>query len=791
MLNFESQMDQQKNQITDEYPLLVAHNLDPEIDDTGDQIFYPLHDPMSHYRCRIPELVGRRIRATSHGWMILSKSNPQDIEWSFWNPVNSKLIHLPPLILEEDDEDDFRHCCLTSPPDDDGGNSILLLMRSTEPVMVIFNYCNSKSQSSESWMEMSYSEDMKEIKTNFENDYPVDDDDEEEYLLFEPTCCNGNIYAWSNVRFPGLLIQIQITTTMALEIEEIELLPLVKLPWSDWENRIEDYFFLKGSSCKQELFIISLCVEKELKKKLVPCDVHLFKLDMSSMKWTELKDDDESVFFVSFAAANDDLVYSSPQLIKSGLGLGLGGGGYIHILEGTRQVIYSFNIKDKTITMSSMHCLDLPPCSISIWTMPTQLIRLHGKANCKVDGHDDDDKNMVRSSATTMNDDDDDDETKDDVMNNIPFDVLETIMKFCVGIEYLNFRATCKHCRLAAPMIQWSNETKRLQTYSLVSSPWLMVIHKDQEIVTFTDPMFGDTYSMKPSPPAAELLLSYHRILCSRYGWLLLSFADDYIAFFNPFTSEIRKLTVRPLGGLESYSFSALPTSPDCMVVAFLQDRYVAFHRLASGEPSWHVIALEHDLVDNNNVVNNPHNNNYFEFPVFCGEDVYTLCGGRLEVFRGMDSDDENDFSWKRVVDAPRSTSTTRAKYFQAKCDGHDHHLLVMVEEFGKSVKVFKLNVEKDKNNPTREWEEIDGLGRHVIYICDTSCVCMDAKTPEMENKIYFPRLHKNGKILFYSLETRMFHTFNGSKKVEQSLTDLFGTKRTVYTHVWIEPTWS
>ena len=78
-----------------------------------------------------------------------------------------------------------------------------------------------------------------------------------------------------------------------------------------------------------------------------------------------------------------------------------------------------------------------------------------------------------------------------------------------------------------------------------------------------------------------------------------------------------------------------------------------------------------------------------------------------------------------------------------------------------------------------------------MIYICDTSCVCMDAKIPEMENKIYFPRLHsENGKMVFYSLETSRFHTFNG-RNVEQNLTDLFGTKRTVYAHAWIEPTWS
>lgn len=256
---------EQKNQIciseelptlSSDYPWLVAHNLNLDEAEEDVQIFYTVHDPKSHYRCRVPELVGRRIRASFHGWMILSKLNPDNIEWSLWNPVISKLIRLPRLkILKDGDGDDFRHCCLSSPPDDPG--SILLLMRS----------------------------------------------------------------------------------------------------WSDWENRIEDHFFLKGSGT--QLFTITLCVDKEEK----PCDVYLFELDMSSMVWTQIKDLKDTVFFICLDV--DDLVYSSPP-IASELG-----GGYIHITAETGRIIYSFNIKDKTISMSHMYCLvDFPICSTSVWTMP-------------------------------------------------------------------------------------------------------------------------------------------------------------------------------------------------------------------------------------------------------------------------------------------------------------------------------------------------------------------------------------------------------------------------------------
>ncbi|KAI3683817.1 hypothetical protein L1987_84332 [Smallanthus sonchifolius] len=77
------------------------------------------------------------------------------------------------------------------------------------------------------------------------------------------------------------------------------------------------------------------------------------------------------------------------------------------------------------------------------------------------------------------------------------------------------------------------------------------------------------------------------------------------------------------------------------------------------------------------------------------------------------------------------------------------HLLLVIVGEFGEPVEVFKLN-------DSTEWEKTESLGRHVIYIGDKTCLCIEAKTPVMANKIYFPRVHsENRKIVFYSLETR------------------------------------
>ncbi|KAI3677057.1 hypothetical protein L1987_86675 [Smallanthus sonchifolius] len=353
---------------------------------------------------------------------------------------------------------------------------------------------------------------------------------------------------------------------------------------------------------------------------------------------------------------------------------------------------------------------------------------------------------------------------------NIPFDILKIIMELCVGVEYLNFRATCKQCKLTTPVIRWSNETslRRLQTYSL-PSPWLMVFDTHRDIITFTDPMFGDKYFMK----TPQELIGDLRIHSSGYGWLLvynLSHTPLSLMLFNPFTNDIRKLP--PSGYIKSICFSAPPTSSDCMVAGFVSKSIFAvrFH-FVNQSPDWDGFNVDFDEINPRSI----------SFPTLYGRDVYVLeAGGRLDVYKIMEEDGS---FWEVVAEAPGGCPSA-AKCFLVKCEEH-RLLLVRMDEYGESVEVFKLN------QTTQEWERVDGLGRHMIYICDTACLCMEAKTPEMENKIYFPQLHsKNGKIVFYSLETCRYHTFNDRKLEEESLVDFLGTKSILSHHAWIEPSW-
>ncbi|GJT41619.1 hypothetical protein Tco_0941484, partial [Tanacetum coccineum] len=105
------------------HPWFVAQNLGADEDSFRDQYFYTLHDPLTKYQCQIPELLGRRIRGYYHGWVILS-DHLQNVMWSLWNPVTSKMIHFPPLILNDGDSESILECCLSAPPDDP--SSVLL-----------------------------------------------------------------------------------------------------------------------------------------------------------------------------------------------------------------------------------------------------------------------------------------------------------------------------------------------------------------------------------------------------------------------------------------------------------------------------------------------------------------------------------------------------------------------------------------------------------------------------------------------------------------------------------------
>ncbi|GKA37864.1 cation/H+ exchanger, CPA1 family protein, partial [Tanacetum coccineum] len=732
--------------LTARYPWLISQNLE---DDNQDQYFYTIHDELPHYQCRIPELLGKLIQGCFHGWMVLS-NHPQNNEWSLWNQVTSKIISLPTLNLEYENYESIGQCCLAAPPDDP--SSVLLLAKTNESTFV---YCHLGSKRKKfRWTEMSYAKQLKRLSFTAE-------------LLRNLTYCNDKIYALStDGASTSLVIQVDIMVVKQKEVV-ITLMLFGECPphpsypsyrcWCGGDIK----FYLKGS-CAELYYIIYY----ENKSMNTPADVYLYKLDMTSIKWEEMDDLKDANLFLDLSR---DQSVSYSRVIASELG------GYIHIRGKMGKTIYSYHVKDKTVSLFSIPSPILPTSHMSIWEC--RLEDDHEKAKCTLDskvGAENKCEILLRSDTNDRV------EYNESHLLNIPFNLLETIMEHCAGVEYMKFRATCRQCHLAAPVIKWSNKTSlwRLQTYS-VASPWLMVVDKNRDVITFKDPMLGDNYLMKKS----QISIASDKILSSRFGWLLFESNDlSCLVLFNPFTNDLRKLPQSEYD-LESLNFSAPPTSADCIVVGIARRRWnwhVHIH-FVNREPTW--LKVFHNSIPPT-----------ICFSSFYGRDLYALCeDGKVIVFNNLGNRSPdccgNRNSYKSfygncykivVAEAPESVCGSLTQKFLTKCE--QHLLLVCVSEYGKHVQVNKLNKGK------KEWEKITGIGKHMIYICDTTCLCLEAKTPQMENKIFFPQVYsKNRKIVFYSLDTCMYHTFDG-KNIQQ--VDLFGTTSYLSSHAWIEPSW-
>ncbi|GKD93843.1 hypothetical protein Tco_1373680, partial [Tanacetum coccineum] len=353
-----------------------------------------------------------------------------------------------------------------------------------------------------------------------------------------------------------------------------------------------------------------------------------------------------------------------------------------------------FKGMDMSYTISPS--LVLPTSNVSVWECRFE--DDHGGAKCTPDSKQEKSQIVVRKES--------DNEIGLNEWNllNLPFDILELIMEHCGSVEYLNFRATWPTLWAAAPLIQQSNKTSlmRLQTHSFVS-PWLMVVDINQGIITFTDPMLGDNYFMKN----LHVSIPHQKILCSRFGWLFFfSFDIQLFVFYNPFTRDIRKLP-DPGYAFDAAGFSAPPISPDCMVAGFVSigdERLVLIHYVAR-ESSWRTIRVgaEPDSI---------------RFLTFFGQDLYALDGdGKLIGFKELR--EENYSSTFVEATVPISCSTSPARYYLLKCDQD------IQGKFGEHVEVFRWDVSK------QEREKIDSLGNHIIYICDTTCLCIEAETRE------------------------------------------------------------
>ncbi|GKC93732.1 hypothetical protein Tco_1159174 [Tanacetum coccineum] len=186
--------------------------------------------------------------------------------WSLWNPVSSKIIRFPPLILKDGESAFVKECCLSLLPEDP--KSILLLTRTDKPTFVFCQLDRKRKRSR--WIEMSYDKQLKRLSGDG-------------CLLHSLSCYNGKIYGVSqeNCIMP-LVIEIDIVVKAGEAVIDIMLNAACPLSLNHYGY---DYmYFLRGSDTELFCIIIAFHYCVETYDTTFSC-VTLHKLDMSCINW--------------------------------------------------------------------------------------------------------------------------------------------------------------------------------------------------------------------------------------------------------------------------------------------------------------------------------------------------------------------------------------------------------------------------------------------------------------------------------------------------------------------------
>ncbi|XP_026450464.1 uncharacterized protein LOC113350531 isoform X2 [Papaver somniferum] len=532
-----------------------------------------------------------------------------------------------------------------------------------------------------------------------------------------------------------------------------------------WDTQFLTYYVV---SCDEIFRINKIFITRGVYQYCVT-NMMVSKLDLSSLSWVEVTSLDDRVFFIS----------NTTKLCCSAKELGFTRG-CVYFTQPDEMSFYMYDLEDKTV-MLSLPCPDLPkPWFSPNWLMIPSTI-------CK-----DDDDRRSGTEPVSGNNSDGGNSTKaiekpsleispirrnNDTEEARPLDILNEdivlfISSYLSPLDYIHLRSVSRNYLLVFPLVNLRKfcSTRSLQT--TVLSPWMVFAKDNESVYSFINPMHNDENYLAGIPE----LLKGSTIRFSKGGWLLMSKGNYSVFFYNPFAKAIIKLPDLPVDHPYQYrgiSFSSLPTSSDCAVFAisdWMVDS-VSITFIKRGEKMW-----TSDIFD---TVCLPPNRTNMDFepslnsPIFYKGAFYCLdLNGTLGVFTEND-----DIKWKVLSMVPPPNCDFIYKNYLVELEGK--LLSVLLGHYGKWVRMFRLDMSE------MVWIEVEHLGRHVLFISNTSCIATIAPTSEMENKIYFPRLQNKG-ILFYSLDSGKYHSLGS----ENYGTDYCNSNDNLRCS-WIEPNWS
>ncbi|XP_045802693.1 uncharacterized protein LOC123896337 [Trifolium pratense] len=561
------------------------------------------------------------------------------------------------------------------------------------------------------------------------------------YTIFEdPVYCNGCLYAGMQTLYGFIIVVIEKLQPNGFSINCTHD-PMVKHEPSSHVCE-EVISCLIGSN--NVLFRIAILHAQD---KVTA--IFVYKFDCSQRVWEKVENIKDTVFFISGLDPAFAYQTINPEIE----------GGHIYIVLKNCNYFYIYNIEEKSIVTS-------PPFSnlpenmcYSRWFMPDT-------------GMTDTLKEEIGNSHQISQ--------KENICNvvylkdvrekiyAVPLDVVEVIAKHINDVlDYLQFRASNKLFRLAAPRIQWRSYSMSMSRFDDLSMCPLFVFSEKDKIFTFVHPKHGLDYKNFINFPQGERWNLDSEICCSKNGWLfLVAVNTGFQVFFNPFTKQVLPL---PLGNkliwnIRCFGMSDSPTSPECVIVELVYKNLplvikpITTAYINFWEGGYQLFTFESRKFPPYNTSPTFHNGLFY----------FLSITGKLAVIEVT----RENIRWK-VLEELQSPCSTCFNNFLVECD---NNLLSIYESpFAKGVQVFKLN------ESTMTWMKVESLENHMLFVGKTSFSTM-ANIPGMENKIYFPRFYGNS-VVFYSLETNNYHTFkNEVVNFYHMREHLNGT--------WIQPRW-
>ncbi|CAN0897936.1 F-box/kelch-repeat protein At1g57790 [Linum grandiflorum] len=407
--------------------------------------------------------------------------------------------------------------------------------------------------------------------------------------------------------------------------------------------------------------------------------------------------------------------------------------------------------------------------------------------------------------------------------DNLPSEILTLIKGRLFGKDIASFRLVCTHWSLAPAsldkqisypiseivkyplLLRFRRRKNQLEDSSSSSSSSYCEVYS---------PAFNKTYALNLGSGSG--CFGDARIQCCNFGWLLLS-QDTRFFFLHPTSGHVIYLTAslptQPKCCYNRMSFSAPPTSPDCLVFGLMDVScshvYIGFTR--RGDTSWTTHYLHEGgflskmkLKFNNNKKKKKNicklrptpcilqghfdSSNSSSAPVFHNGAFYSLgSNGRLGVF---DPRRKKKNMW-RLLDTVHDAFSfdDDADYPPDLCEtylmelSNSSLISVVVGSSGEDVRVVKFN------DRLKKWQRVSCLDDRVVFLSRPSSIvmrCEELGVKGLENTIHFPRFHRGGSKcynVFYSLHSGKFHSFEGGYVSE----DLRDTKLPLNC-TWILP---